>query len=54
LKYPGVIRDDKPNKKPQSETLVTQLSKLRGILFKLKYYINISALKSVLLFFIPI
>jgi len=47
LKYLGVILDDKLNWKPQIEKLVTQLSKLCGMLFKLKPYTNISVLKSV-------
>ena len=47
LKYFGVILDDKPNWKPQSEKLVTQLSKSCGMLFKSKHYSSISVLKSV-------
>ena len=46
LKYLGVILDDKLNWKPQTEKLVTQLSKSCGMLFKLKHYTNISVLKS--------
>ena len=47
LKYLGVILDDKLNRKPQIEKLVTQLSKSCRMLFKLQHYTNISALKSV-------
>jgi len=47
LKYLGVILDDKLNCKLQIETLVTQLSKSYGMLFKLKHYTNNSVLKSV-------
>jgi len=39
--------DDKRNRKPQIEKLVTQLSKSCGMLFKLKHYTNISVCKSV-------
>jgi len=45
-KYLGVIFDDKLVWKSQIENLVTQLSKSSGILYKLKYYTNISLLKS--------
>jgi len=47
LKYLGVVLDDKLNWKPQIEKLLTQLSKLCGMLFKLTHYTNISVLKSV-------
>jgi len=47
LKCLSVIFDDILNWKPQIEKLVTQLSKSCGMLFKLKHYTNISALKSV-------
>jgi len=47
LKYLGVIVDDQLKWKPQIETLVTQLPKSCGMLFKLKHYTNISVLKSV-------
>jgi len=46
VKYLGVILDDKLNWKPQIEKLVTQLSKSRVMLFKLKHYTSISVLKS--------
>jgi len=36
LKYLGVILDDKLNWKPQTEKLVTQLSKSSGMLFTCK------------------
>jgi len=47
LKYHGVILDGKLNWKPQIEKLLTQFTKSCGMLFKLKYYTNISVLKSV-------
>jgi len=39
--------DDKLNRKPQIEKLVTKLSKSCGNLFKLKHYANISVLRFV-------
>jgi len=47
LKYLWVILDDKFNRKPQIEKLVTQHSKLCGMLCELKHYTKISVLKSV-------
>jgi len=44
LKYLSVILDDKLYWKPQIEKFVTQLCKSCGMLFKLKYYTNISVL----------
>ena len=46
-KYLGIILDDKLNRKPQIENLMTQLSKSCEMLFKLKHYTNILVLKSV-------
>jgi len=47
LKYLGIILDDKLNRKPQIEKLMTQLSKSCRMLFKSKHYTSISVLKSV-------
>jgi len=55
LEYLSITLDDKLSWKPQSEKLVTQITKSCGMLFKSKHHTNISVLKSVTFaLFIPI